>query len=750
MRSKEREEKFDPSQPALIVTYGNTTRRHRALKGDLVVIGRSSCCDVGLVSPEVAPIHCVIVKIADGWRIRDCTGRGGTHVNGKAVCDEPLHDGDTLQVGTFSFQLNLPRNDPTERLGPQARTAPAEPAAPAVAPLAIAPSQVAGKKLDEARMLHLQQSRERLARHALNLRRRLRTKKAAPPPAEAPVAPSHSNVELEAKRVELEQREEKYNVWQQELTEQDRSIREEYRELEQQRQELQEFTRETLTRKQADLERKAEATLAERQKELDRLAESLQAREHDLERERQQLEENALRVLAEKKAELAAAEQDLEARRRAHEEQLHQAEQSKAEMAGARVALQQELDDVARMRELAQAELEAQTGESEQYLDLLWQQCEAHRRRVVEQHGPIAVSPDVTVQTRALDGRSRELASYARHLRKTHATLTQYEQELAEAYQQFHEEYEKAVQEAQALSERAAEQAEALRRQAEYHSSCAEPTQDGWTTIDQSVGDTIIAELQQEVEQVQAEFTTQLAQERERADKAEDELNSLQGDLVDLHKQLQEREEILDNLRAELSQHGESSRPPSSQGDFVLAGPERLTALIEQLQKGIVERDGQIRELQRRLENLQLLNDPDEKEAYEAELNSYRVELERDRQWLNEEIARLQGFKAEIDEMQQEEELRISHERAEIAAEWAEINRIREQLRRDAAKVAKSDNVARERLKAKQTQTKTEAVETTPLVSTAAPPPQQDLISRLSRGGQSGSRSTSSLRKDER
>jgi hypothetical protein len=34
------------------------------------------------VSPEVAPIHCVIVRVVADWRLRDCTGRGGTRVNG--------------------------------------------------------------------------------------------------------------------------------------------------------------------------------------------------------------------------------------------------------------------------------------------------------------------------------------------------------------------------------------------------------------------------------------------------------------------------------------------------------------------------------------------------------------------------------------------------------------------------------------------------------------------------------------------
>src|SRR5258708_15808924 len=50
---------FDPSQPALLVTYGNTARKHRHLDGSVLVLGRSNVCDFSLVSPEVAPVHCV-------------------------------------------------------------------------------------------------------------------------------------------------------------------------------------------------------------------------------------------------------------------------------------------------------------------------------------------------------------------------------------------------------------------------------------------------------------------------------------------------------------------------------------------------------------------------------------------------------------------------------------------------------------------------------------------------------------------
>jgi hypothetical protein len=134
-----------PQRPpaALIVTCGNATLKSRPLDRDVLVLGRAPGCDLRLLSPEVAPTHCVIVHVAGGWRVRDCSGRPGTWVNGKAVRDEVLRDGDTLQVGTFSFQAQLPRG---EAAGP-----------------------AAGAKPER-----LERARRNLARLALGLRRRLR------------------------------------------------------------------------------------------------------------------------------------------------------------------------------------------------------------------------------------------------------------------------------------------------------------------------------------------------------------------------------------------------------------------------------------------------------------------------------------------------------------------------------------------------------------------------------------------------
>ena len=150
----EREASIKPGQAALIVTYGNTTRRYRPLESDLVVLGRAPNCDISLVSPEVAPVHCILQRRSDGWRIRDCCGgRFATRLNGRTINDEKLHDCDVLQVGTFSFEMRLPTARPTPVLDDRLA----------------------------AQIKSLQRSRRNLVRLALRLRRKARRANSLPP-----------------------------------------------------------------------------------------------------------------------------------------------------------------------------------------------------------------------------------------------------------------------------------------------------------------------------------------------------------------------------------------------------------------------------------------------------------------------------------------------------------------------------------------------------------------------------------------
>jgi hypothetical protein len=177
---KEQEERVDPAQPALIVLYGATRRKRRPLLGNVVVVGRSPTCDIGLVSPEMAPIHCLLLRLADGWHIRDCSGRA-TNVNGHPAHDEPLKHGDTIQIGAFSFEAHLPPGKSLDRQS-------------ALEPAAEEPS---------ARHEHLLQSRRRLAERALRLRARVRELEAV-------------QADLERQRFDLEQMERRLRALHQE------------------------------------------------------------------------------------------------------------------------------------------------------------------------------------------------------------------------------------------------------------------------------------------------------------------------------------------------------------------------------------------------------------------------------------------------------------------------------------------------------------------------------------------------------
>ena len=157
--SRDSDEKIDAGTPALYVLCGATRRKWRPLQGDVVMLGRSPGCDIGLVSPEVAPVHCLIIRTLSGWRIRDCSGRA-TRVNGKSIHDEPLRNGDVIQIGTFSFEAKLPA------------VAGHQVAAPAQA--APAPRRSTVVSTNDAERERMLRSRRRLADLALGMRRRLR------------------------------------------------------------------------------------------------------------------------------------------------------------------------------------------------------------------------------------------------------------------------------------------------------------------------------------------------------------------------------------------------------------------------------------------------------------------------------------------------------------------------------------------------------------------------------------------------
>jgi chromosome segregation ATPase len=134
------------NQPALLPIAGNFDRKPRSLDRDVTTIGRARGADLALEAIEISTMHCIIYRGPDGFRIRDCNSRCGTRVNGASVKTAPLHDGDILNIGPFSFEVRIPS-----------------------ALFAKDPNRP-----DPARIEHWKQSRKKLGQLALKLRRRVK------------------------------------------------------------------------------------------------------------------------------------------------------------------------------------------------------------------------------------------------------------------------------------------------------------------------------------------------------------------------------------------------------------------------------------------------------------------------------------------------------------------------------------------------------------------------------------------------
>ncbi len=151
--SEPRSERIDKTEPALVVRHGNTSKRWFALTRNGMALGRAHGCDIQLESPEVSGLHCILTRAPGELAVRDCNSRVGTRVNGQKVREAVLRNGDMLQIGTFSFEVYVP--------------------------WANQPQEVAKDPLEiyKRRVAVLEKSRDRLARLALKIRRRLHDSK---------------------------------------------------------------------------------------------------------------------------------------------------------------------------------------------------------------------------------------------------------------------------------------------------------------------------------------------------------------------------------------------------------------------------------------------------------------------------------------------------------------------------------------------------------------------------------------------
>ena len=72
-----------------------------------VLVGRHTDCDVRLPLPDVSRRHCRLQFVEGCWQVIDLNSLNGIQVNGEAVLQAPLAQGDRLKIGGFTFSVEL-------------------------------------------------------------------------------------------------------------------------------------------------------------------------------------------------------------------------------------------------------------------------------------------------------------------------------------------------------------------------------------------------------------------------------------------------------------------------------------------------------------------------------------------------------------------------------------------------------------------------------------------------------------------
>ncbi|MGH7180043.1 MAG: FHA domain-containing protein [Tepidisphaeraceae bacterium] len=105
-------------QVVLVMFKGDGERRSFSIVKDLTVIGRREDCDFRIQLGEISRKHCKLLRDNGSLRVEDLGSSNGTFHNGARVQEAELQAGDTLQVGSVAFVVQIDGSPPDEDLAP--------------------------------------------------------------------------------------------------------------------------------------------------------------------------------------------------------------------------------------------------------------------------------------------------------------------------------------------------------------------------------------------------------------------------------------------------------------------------------------------------------------------------------------------------------------------------------------------------------------------------------------------------------
>src|SRR4051794_33557946 len=105
-------------QVVLAMFRSDGDRRSFSLHKDTTIIGRREDCDLRIPLGEISRKHCRLIKDGDALRIEDLGSSNGTYHNGQRVQEAVIGPGDTLQVGSIAFVVQIDGMPADEELQP--------------------------------------------------------------------------------------------------------------------------------------------------------------------------------------------------------------------------------------------------------------------------------------------------------------------------------------------------------------------------------------------------------------------------------------------------------------------------------------------------------------------------------------------------------------------------------------------------------------------------------------------------------
>ncbi len=105
-------------QVVLMMFRGDNEHRSFSITRDVTVIGRREDCDFRIPLGEISRKHCRLIKEGDVLHAEDLGSSNGTFINGERIQSGDLNPGDTLQVGSVTFVVQIDGKPDEEDMRP--------------------------------------------------------------------------------------------------------------------------------------------------------------------------------------------------------------------------------------------------------------------------------------------------------------------------------------------------------------------------------------------------------------------------------------------------------------------------------------------------------------------------------------------------------------------------------------------------------------------------------------------------------